>query len=63
MVNSEHAQGNFGLLDENEDIRVFSISLDEAYSWLNEGKITNAITIIAIQYLMLNRDKLKKEWL
>ena len=63
MVNSEHAQGNFGLQDENEDIRVFSISLDEAYSWLNEGKITNAITIIAIQYLMLNRDKLKKEWL
>ena len=48
----------FGLPEENEDILLHLVSLDEAASLLSQGKITNASTIIGVQWLMMNQSGL-----
>lgn len=53
-VDSEGASGIYGLSDENEDIRVHVVPRETAYQWVVEGKINNATTIIALQWLQLN---------
>ncbi len=62
-VDSTNAGGVHGLDDEGEDIRVVVVSVDEALSLLREGKIVNAITIIALQWLATSYDSVKKRWL
>ena len=62
-VDSANVGGIYGLEEENEDIRVSVISFDEAYNLLEQGRIESAIPMIAIQWLALNRDKLKAKWL
>ncbi len=49
----------FGLDEENEDILLHIISREEALRLLVQGKITNAATIIGLQWLALNYQKLK----
>ncbi len=62
-VDSADAGGVHGLEEEGEDIRVLVVSVDEALSLLGEGRIVNAKTIIALQWLASNYDKVKKRWL
>ena len=62
-VDSTDAGGVHGLEEEGEDIRVMVVSVTEALSLLHEGKIVNAKTIIALQWLASNYDKIKKRWL
>jgi ADP-ribose pyrophosphatase len=62
QVDASNAGGIFGLAEENEDIRAFTLSLDEAFSWLQTKKIQNAPTIISLQWLQLNREWLKNLW-
>jgi len=57
-VDSSLAHGLHGLADEGEDIRVHVLPRETAYKWVSEGKINNAATIIALQWLELNREKL-----
>jgi len=57
-VDSNSAGGLHGLVDEGEDIRVHVVSREVAYQWVKEGKIYNAATIIALQWLELNRHNL-----
>ena len=59
---SQGAGGVHGLAQEHEDIRVFTVSTDEAAAMLAEGKIENALAIIAIQWLLLNRIQLRDRW-
>lgn len=40
-----------GLAHENEDLRVHRVNTKEAYEWIREGKIIDAKTIIALQWL------------
>ena len=54
--------GIHGLADEHEDIRVEVQSVDDALAALAAGKIGNAVTIIALQWLALNRDRLRAAW-
>jgi ADP-ribose pyrophosphatase len=54
--------GLHGLEEECEDIRAFAISADEAIRWVEEGKICNSCAIIALQWLALNRARLKALW-
>jgi ADP-ribose pyrophosphatase len=61
-VDSEGAGGTYGLAQEHEDIRVFTVSTDEAAALLAAGKIENALAIIAIQWLLLNRMQLRDRW-
>jgi ADP-ribose pyrophosphatase len=43
-----------GVAEEGEDILVRVVSTEEAFAALDEGRIINAATIIALQWLKLN---------
>ena len=62
-VDSSNAGGVHGLEAEGEDIRVMVVSVGEALSLLADGKILNAKTIIALQWLASNYETVKKRWL
>jgi len=61
-VDATTAKGIHGLADENEDIRVHVVSREQAYQWVEEGKIDNAASIIALQWLQLHYQTLRNEW-
>lgn len=62
-VDAGRAGGVHGLDEEGEDIRVVVYSLEAALALLEAGKIVNGKTIIALQWLALNYDRLKDRWL
>lgn len=47
--------GHHGLAEEAEDIRVHVVSVEEAFRMLDDGRICNALSIIALQWLRLRR--------
>ncbi|HEA3270887.1 TPA: ADP-ribose diphosphatase [Pasteurella multocida] len=53
-VDSTTAKGLHGLSEENEDIRVHVVKREQAYQWVNEGKIDNSIAVLGLQWLQLN---------
>ena len=61
-VDATTAEGIHGLADENEDIRVHVVSREQAYQWVEEGKIDNAASVIALQWLQLHYQTLRHEW-
>lgn len=48
-----------GLEEEGEDLEVLDYKLDEAFAMITSGEITDAKTIILLQWAMLNRATLK----
>ena len=54
--------GIYGLDTEGEDIKTHIMHVDEALQRLNSGEIDNAATVISLQWLALNRDKIRKKW-
>ena len=62
-VDSTHIGGIHGLDHEDEDILVRAVDFDEAYEMVESNEIESAISIIAIQWLALNKQKLKNKWL
>lgn len=54
--------GIYGLDTEGEDIKTHIMDLDEAFERLNRGEIDNAATVICLQWLALNRDRIRKKW-
>ncbi len=61
-VDSRNLGGHFGLADEQEDIRAFVIPTDEALRMLGLPGAANAVTIIALQWLALHREELRRRW-
>ena len=61
-VDASNAGGVHGLDHEDEDIRVFTASSEEAFQMIEEGKINNGTILIALLWLKLNRDAIRKEW-
>lgn len=59
---SEGAGGLHGLETEGEDIRVKVWSFEDALQAVRDGRIGNAASIIAIQWLALNRDEVRGMW-
>jgi ADP-ribose pyrophosphatase len=57
------AADNFGVDDENEDIRLHILDVSEALTLLRQGVINNAMTIIALQWFQLHRQQLDAAWL
>jgi len=57
-IDANEVGGIHGLQDEHEDILVSTVSFDEAYQMIEEGRIKSAIPIIAIQWLALNKHNL-----
>jgi ADP-ribose pyrophosphatase len=62
-VDSRGLGGIHGLPEEHEDIRVEVVPFAEARARLEGGRIGNAPTIIALQWLLLNRESLRQRWL
>ncbi|MFH1804578.1 MAG: NUDIX domain-containing protein [Pseudomonadota bacterium] len=60
-VDAAHVGGLHGVADEGEDIRVFTVPAPDCFAMMARGEICNAVTIIALQWLMLNRDRLRNE--
>jgi ADP-ribose pyrophosphatase len=61
-IDATDAGGIHGLAEENEDIRTFTVSADEAFIMLQEGKIKSSPAIISLQWLQLNREWLRQLW-
>jgi len=61
-VNALMAEGIHGLVEENEDIRLHVVSREQAYRWVEAGVIDNAASVIALQWLALHHESLRKEW-
>jgi ADP-ribose pyrophosphatase len=62
-VDSRGLGGIHGLPHEHEDIRVEIVPFAEARARLESGRIGNAPTIIALQWLAINHDALRARWL
>lgn len=56
------AGGIFGLDHEGEDIEAFVLSWDEAWSALQNGRILDHKAVVTLQWLALNRDRLRREY-
>lgn len=61
-VDSKGVGGIYGLAHEQEDIRATVVPFDSVAGLLEEGRIGNAVTIIALQWLLLHRDDLRRQW-
>lgn len=61
-TDASKATGIHGLAEENEDIKVHVVAREQAYQWIETGVINNAASIIALQWLQLNYQKLQQEW-
>lgn len=59
---STGAGGLHGLLEEAEDIRVKVLAYEDALQAVRDGRICNAASIIALQWLALNRDEVRGLW-
>ena len=57
------AGGVHGLRDENEDIAIAIFAVDEIQSLLAEPSAANALTVIALQWLLLHRARLRETWI
>ena len=61
-VDSRGAGGIHGLAEEHEDIRVDRVAYGEAMRLLEEGRVTNSVSLIALQWLALHRDRVRAAW-
>lgn len=61
-IDANGREGIFGNQDEGEDIKVHVLSLQEAEVMLRGGEFGYALTIICIQWLLLNRARLQAKW-
>lgn len=62
-VDASQANGIHGLEEEGEDIKVHSFDVAEVYQLLAQGRICNAPTIIALQWLQLHEKEVRGKWL
>ncbi|TAN60990.1 MAG: NUDIX domain-containing protein [Magnetospirillum sp.] len=61
-IDSSVVSGIHGLAHEGEDIRVLVVSSAEALAMVRDGRINNAMGTLAIQWLALEKDALRRTW-
>lgn len=61
-IDAKNAGGIHGVAAEHENIRTHVIPVHEAITKLTHGEFKNAPTIIALQWLQLHREGLRKLW-
>jgi ADP-ribose pyrophosphatase len=54
--------GIHGLADEGEDIRVEVLSFDAAMAALAQGRVRSSPGVVGLQWLALNRPRLRQRW-
>lgn len=62
-VDAADAGGIHGLAQEGEDIRVHVVPFADALEMLRTGRIDSASPIIALQWLALHREEVRRRWL
>jgi ADP-ribose pyrophosphatase len=62
QVDSSNANGVHGLASENEDIAVHAVPFTQVMQMLEDDVFNNAKTIIGLQWLALNRERLRRDW-
>ncbi len=62
-TDSSDINGIHGLDEEGEDIKVHVVSSQQAFDWLDSGRIDSAMPIIALQWFRINRERIRKQWL
>jgi ADP-ribose pyrophosphatase len=60
FVDASKAGGIWGVDEEHEDIKVQAFPAQEAIQGVEDGWIDNATSMIALQWLALNHDRLKQ---
>lgn len=63
LIDADAIGRHCGVEDEQEDILVRPVSYDEAMALLEDGAIASAIPIIGLQWLALNRARLRERYL
>ncbi len=61
LIDSRGLGGLHGLAEEGEDIRVQVVRFETVRHWLESGRIKAASALIALQWLLLNRDRLRAQ--
>lgn len=61
-VDAKQVSGIFGNPEEQEDIRVFSLSTQEAIQALYEGSMNHSAAWIGMMWLQQNHRRLQQEW-
>jgi ADP-ribose pyrophosphatase len=61
-VDATKAGGVFGLDSEGENILVKAMSFADAYELMERGEFDNAVAVIAIQWLALHHQEMRKRW-
>jgi len=61
-VDASQAGGVFGVKAEHEDIRVLVVPPEEAFGWLDTGRIVNSMTIIALEWFRRNHEAVRARW-
>ncbi|VBB69364.1 ADP-ribose pyrophosphatase [invertebrate metagenome] len=61
-VDSVHAGGVHGRVEEGENIRVVVIPADAALGMLTQGAFNNGAILIVMLWFALHRDRLRREW-
>ncbi len=61
-VDASQVGGFHGLAEEGEDIRVFTMSPDEAFKAVDAGRIKNSMTIIPVLWFRHNREYIRAKW-
>jgi len=62
IIDSDGVGGVHGLAEESEDIKIHVMKREQAMELLAQGKINNGVTIIALQWLALNVDRLRSKY-
>ncbi len=63
IVDTSNVGGIHGLDHEDEDILVSTEKFDEMFRMVEDGRIESGIPIIALQWLYINRDKVRQQCL
>jgi ADP-ribose pyrophosphatase len=61
-VDTTNAGGVHGLPSEHEDILVKVLPFTEAYAMVERNEVDNATAVLALQWLALHRDEVRKRW-
>lgn len=61
-VSTAGTGGIHGCDDEDEDIRVIAMPFEKALAMVESGEIANSAALISLQWLALNRERLREEW-
>jgi ADP-ribose diphosphatase len=60
FVDAAQVPARAGAAEENEDTRPFVVSIEDAVAALGQGRVANGLLVSALQWLALNRGRLKQ---